>query len=258
MNFRKYKPYFFVILFLILLLPNFLSISLQTIPTKNTLDEFDPKIASSLTSINALTQYVDSITTTNKVPENTLAYFNILAGIVRKRFYHGYSHYNFRENYIAAIAGKYIWYDLSAIVIPADIMKYPYAACSQQSIIMMEVFKQKGITYRKIGFHHHFAIEAKIEGKWYYFDTNKEPRFVDNKRESIAEIINKKQFAEIYKASIASSQIDALLGAPQYGPENVYPAPRGKFFHQVTKILSHFLWIVPFSLFIYSGFIRKK
>ena len=33
--------------------------------------------------------------------------------------------------------------DLNAIVIPNDILKHPMAACSQQSIIGMEVFKKK-------------------------------------------------------------------------------------------------------------------
>jgi hypothetical protein len=48
--------------------------------------------------------------------------------------------------------GEFVWSHLSAIVLPEDILKYPMAACSQQSIIMMECFKKIGVDYRKVGF----------------------------------------------------------------------------------------------------------
>src|SRR2546423_10838183 len=83
---------------------------------------------------------------------NTLDYYNYVAAIIRKRFYHGYSYYKIKDNPIAFLSGMLIWNNLSAIVLPDDILKHPMAACSQQSIVLMEVFKKKGINFRKVGF----------------------------------------------------------------------------------------------------------
>src|SRR4051812_18987448 len=66
-----------------------------------------------------------------RLPEkNSLAYYNYIADIVRKRFYHGYSRYTMSDNPIAAVAGNVFWDHLSAIVIADDIMKHPMAACN--------------------------------------------------------------------------------------------------------------------------------
>lgn len=109
--------------------------------------------------------------------KNTLEYFQFIDDIIRKRFYHGYSYYNWDENPIAYLAGKIFWADLSAIVIPDDILKHPMAACSQQSIVMMEALKQRNIPYRMVGFKHHYALEAFIENEWRFFDANMEAKY---------------------------------------------------------------------------------
>ncbi|MBL0337301.1 MAG: hypothetical protein IPP73_18825 [Chitinophagaceae bacterium] len=68
---------------------------------------------------------------------------------------------------------------LSAIVIPDDILEYPYAACSQQSIILMELLKQKGFTTRKVGFQGkttgHFCFEVFYGNGWHFYDPDMEP-----------------------------------------------------------------------------------
>jgi len=90
--------------------------------------------------------------------------------ILRGRFYHGYSYYELGQNSLGYLFAPLIKKDLSAIVIPNDIFKHPMAACSQQSIVGMEVFKTKGIKVRKIGFFAdgyggHFLFEALFGGK---------------------------------------------------------------------------------------------
>ncbi len=243
---QNFTKLFLLILFLITLLPNFLSYKFVKDPVYVAgSEEYDSVLASQTTSLKLLQAYVDSSAVALNIHPGTLSYFNYYAQVVRRRFYHGYSHYTFKENYIAALAGRYIWSDLSAIVIPDDIMRYPYAACSQQSIVMMDIFKRNGIPYRKVGFIHHFAMEAKIDGNWYYFDTNKEPQFVNGIRTSLDEIIKKGQLAEIYKGSMDSAQAASIFGSPHYGAVNVYPASNAKIFHIVTGIFSHWFWIIP-------------
>ena len=69
---------------------------------------------------------------------------------------------------------------LSAIVVPDDILKYPLAACSQQSIVGMKVLMDKGFNIRRVGFDDpviggHFCYEVNYGNDWHFFDPNREP-----------------------------------------------------------------------------------
>ena len=113
-------------------------------------EEYDPSYYKKFRTIESV------IDCANSAPEagekNSLPYYNVVAEVIRKRFYHAYSHYQFSDNPLSYLAGISIWSHLSAIVIPDDIMKHPMAACSQQSLVLMEIFKRNKIDYRKIGF----------------------------------------------------------------------------------------------------------
>src|SRR5206468_12316967 len=60
-----------------------------------------------------------------------------------------------------------------------DILKYPYAACSQQSIVFMEILKRKGFNTREVGFQGktsgHFCFEVDYNGGWHFYDPDMEP-----------------------------------------------------------------------------------
>src|SRR5258706_13954222 len=118
-------------------------------------EEYDPSFFFKFQSIN------DVIADANKQFErrerNSLNYYNLIAETIRKRFYHGYSYYNMADNPIAFLAGKFSG-NLSAIVIPDDIMKHPMAACSQQAIVLTEIFKRTGVNFRKVTFDHHYTL----------------------------------------------------------------------------------------------------
>lgn len=234
---------------LALLLPNFFSKHLTSLAlTKAAWDQFDPSLVSKLQDVNGVLQYTDSLAKEKGAFQDALNYANVLAEVVRKRFYHGYSHYSLKENWLASLAGVTVWNDLSAIVLPDDILKYPMAACSQQSIVMMECFKRKGIDYRKIGFDHHFALEANIHGQWYFFDTNMEPDFSVVPRSSFASLKRNNELYTIYKARLDSTGLEYGLANQFYGKVNQAPAPRASFFHSATKLLSRILWLFPLLL----------
>jgi hypothetical protein len=257
--FRNKIRLFLYCLSFLLLLPNFLPFHLIAIPTYGLLNEnFDPALANRLQSVKSIIALADSIAKQTNTPQQSIGYGNILSDIVGKRFYHGYSHYAINENWLAAFAGCLVWEDLSAIVLPNDILKYPSAACSQQSIVIMECFKQIGVPYRKVGFPHHYALEGQFNGKWFYFDTNKEPDFSTIQRKSIDELSNEGLLFSIYKNSLDSAAFKWAMG--EYKIENIYnnnAAPNAALFHKLTDLLSHFAWIVPLLLcFIIRG--RKK
>lgn len=252
------NPFLLLFFSFLLLLPNFFSKHLVALHTsKASWDQFDPKLPPKLQSISSLLQYTDSIAKVRNKGQDTLKYANILAEVVRRRFYHGYSHYSLKENWLASFAGATIWQDLSAIVLPNDIMKYPFAACSQQSIVMMECFRLKGINYRKVGFAHHFTLEGRINGQWYFFDTNMEPDFSVIPRKSFTALQRDKALYVIYKQRLDSSGVDYDLAGSYYGKVNERPAPNASLFQSTTKLFSHILWLFPL-VFFFANFFKRK
>ncbi len=148
----------------------------------------------------------------------------------------------------------------STIVIPDDILKFPYAACSQQAIVMMEVLKRKGFKVRKVGLEgkmgRHFCFEVFYDGSWHFFDINKEPddsilkaynypdvEFLTKRPDILIQAYNK----------YPKEQILDLFSTYHYGETNAPPAPRAYVLHIVTKFLSYTLWIFSLLIFIWAS-----
>src|SRR6266487_3567777 len=144
---------------------------------------FDPSLMR-LNSISKFVSYCDSlygIATINA--KDSDYYATVISLTLRGRFYHGYSYYRLGQNFLANVFAPFIHRDLSAIVIPDDILKHANAACSQQSIVGMEVFRKKGFRVRKVAFYHkkyggHFCFEVFYGNKWHYFDPDMEPELL--------------------------------------------------------------------------------
>jgi hypothetical protein len=178
--------------------------------------------------------------------------------IMKNAFSHGYSYYSLQENWIAALCGRLIWTDLAAIVDPEDIIQYPHAACSQQSIVLMECLKRKGIAYRAVLFPRHYAVEALIEGHWRYFDINLEPSMPENKHIfAFTDFEVRGQLPAIYNGKLNEEGTNPALGNARFGKVSASPAPKALLFHRLTKILSRTLWLIPFFLGLRS-FVRRS
>ena len=153
--------------------------------------------------------------------------------------------------------------DLNAIVIPNDILKHPMAACSQQSIIGMEVFKRKGIDVRKVGFYAreyggHFCFEAFFNGKWHFFDPDMEPKLSlmqENHFPSIAELAQNDSLLHLLYVKEDRSYVEKLFPNYFYGPVNKFPAPNAIIFQYVAKFLSYFSWALFTLVYL---LVRKK
>jgi len=238
-----------------------IALEINELPGNGRNEDFDPSLFR-LNSVETLINYCDSIydfrhgNAAGKDFEKN--YTSIVSSVLRKRFYHGYSYYGLKTNYMAFLVSKTINDGYRAIVVPRDILKYPAAACSQQTIIMMEILKKKKITYRKIGFQGktsgHFSIEVFYDGDWHFYDTNMEPdEAVLNayNRPDIATLSgNKDLLLKAYKNYPEELILD-VFPTYTYGPVNSFPAPRGIIFQQVTQILSYTLWIFFLILFLY-------
>lgn len=234
-------------------------------PVYDQKEEFDPSLQR-FNSIDKLVAYCDSLYAesayTNSKASFEEQYPEIVSSVIKKRFYHGYSVYGFSNNYVAMMLEQISVNGLSAIVLPNDILKFPYAACSQQSIVMMDILKQKGFATRKVGFKGklggHFAFETYYNGTWHYFDPNMEP---DN---AVLAAYNKPGISYLAKhpevllaayKQYPEEKVMDLFPTFWYGKANVSAAPRATIFHKVTKFLSYTLWSFFLLAFIWA---RRK
>lgn len=255
----KYFCYLLLTFSILFLVPNFLPIHLERLrepEEKAKYDRFRKDLYLKIQSLDELEKYAETI----ESDSTKLAYWNNMAYLLRNRFYHGFSAYSLEENWVAAILGYYYSPKLyfQFIVLPNDIMKYPMAGCSQQGIILQSLFKQKGINFKTVEFNHHYAVTAEIEGKWYFFDTDKEPTFIDGKRPTVDQLNNIKYTEKIY-SQFTAKEVDEVLGKPTLGEINPPLAPNMMIFHQVSYFLSKTLWFFCFLGFIVCiRFIKLK
>jgi hypothetical protein len=261
MNFepiREKKLVFCLLLSGVLLLPNFLNVHLQALPgSGHSWEIYNPQIAKKLRSVAQMEAALDAEANARKLSVRDTAYGNTAARIVSERFFHGYSHYALNENWIASLAGKLVWDHLSAIVLPDDVLQYSMAACSQQSIVLMELFRRKGINYRRVGFEHHYLLEGKFAGNWYLFDPDMEPDFSVVAHNSYDSLRQQGALIKIYHNQLDAAGISWAMANSSYGKENAAPAPYAAIFHQVTKVLSRTLWLLPL-LFLFLVWIRQR
>jgi len=219
-------------------------------------ERFDPALVSVFNSVQSLNDYADA--KLGKQNRKTLAYANLLDSLISERFYHSYCTYSLKENWLAYLLGKYVWYDLAAIVNHEDIMKHPMAACSQQAIVLMNAFKHAGIPYRPVHLNGHFTLEGQINGNWYFFDPSIEPNFI-NKRKSLDALIKAKELNAAYYKEISKDEISKFFSSIDYGEINENVAWKARIFHTITYLIS--LLSPGFALFfilrILKSFTKK-
>lgn len=218
-------------------------------------DDFDQHLYKNIRSIDALVNYIEN---NFKGEKNSFEFVNYIGTVISHRFYHNFSFYTTDDNWIAGLAGKLVREDVAAIVIPEDIMKFPNAACSQQSIVLMECARRFGLDYRKVSFDHHYAVEIKVKNKWHYVDTNIE---VITKNESLDQLIKTGRFFLLYRTRIPENDIKMYLAHPRYGKVNAEPAPQAAAFQRFTSWMSDYFFCILFFLeacFLYLYTTRQR
>lgn len=221
-------------------------------------EKYDPGLGR-LNSVEKFSAFCDSLYGSTTIgTADSGKYANLVANIVRYRFVHGYSWYSLGHNYVAKLLAPAIHSDLSAIVIPDDILEYPNAACSQQSLVAMKVLMDKGFLVRKVGFFDkkyggHFCYEVRYEGGWHFYDPDREPDaeiLVSNNRPSI-EYLN--EHRDLLLAAYPRDTADLVLSlysTYSYGKPGKLPGKKAILFQTFTKFLSYTLWIVLAVFFI--------
>lgn len=221
-------------------------------------EKFNRDYFYNIRSIKALNLYFNKIAVKRKISKTDYRYIDLASETVKNRFYYnGYSYYDANENLILYILGKYFWDDFDAIVIPDDILKKEHAACSQQSIVLMELFKINGFPVRKISLNRHFALETKFNGKWYFFDPTFEPNF-NLKRKSLNLLLqDKKILYSSYQHVMTKKQVDWRFSKIKIGKTNLFPATKMKIFHKMTKFYLRHLIFISFVLALMVFLLNK-
>jgi len=234
-------------------------------PRYNDNEDFDPSLLR-LTSMEKLTAYCDSLYEEKVNSGGAVTfeetYTNIALEVVRKRFYHGYSCYGLNNNFLGVLLANVSMKGLNAIVVPDDMLKYPYAACSQQSVILMKIFQRKGFTTRKVAFqgkkYGHFCFETDYEGSWHFFDPDMEPdTAIMNayNRPSIQFLAHHPDILLKAYQHFPKEEILDIFPNYFYGPLNTIPGTNAIIFQKATKALSYFIWTIFLFLFIIT---RRK
>ena len=230
-------------------------------------EHFDASL-SRLTTVSLFTSYCDSIYGSASIkPCDSEKYAGIVASVLRERFYHGYSYYRLGQNSLAFILAPLLNSNLSAIVIPDDILKHPNAACSQQSIVGMEAFKSRGFKVRKVGFktedRGHFCYETFFTGNWHFFDPDGEPRLAAmraNHFPAVSDLAQNDSLLRMVYNKPGKADLEKIFPSYSYGPVNKFPARNARAYQYITKYLSYtlWLWIGLAYLLIRRKFIQAK
>ncbi len=242
-------------------------------------EDYNPALAR-LNTLEKFEDYCDSIYNAKNINIDKYISNEIYPGIVveaiKQKFYHGYSHFGITDNFMAkALEPIFINKPVSAIVDPEDIVKYPMAACSQQSILFNRILTDNGYNVRKVGFYKpgvggHFAQEVFYDGGWHFYDPNKEMDFAYLKtlnRPSAAFLAKNPEVLKKAYNKEAATMLQ-LFPTYTYGKSNKIEGLNALIYQRITKILSYTIWIFFLSLYlivrleknfaIFNKFKRKK
>jgi len=266
--FNSYK--FRLVLYILLLSLSLLPIAFNTVSSiqngYSRKELFNIEL-SRFKNVDDITAHIDGIySATHEISDiDTLSYVKITSDVIKKRFFHGLSHYSFKENWIAALSGKLLWDHLSAIVKPDDILNYTEGLCSQQTIVFLEILKRKGIKTRWVGLGYkegpgHFLAEVNYHGKWHLYDVNKEPKWerITHHHESMDYYMSYPDSLFLtYEGIIERKSFNKIMEKVVFGEVNEFPAKDMLVFHSVTKLLTYLLPVFFAAMIIISIYTHK-
>lgn len=246
----------------LLIIPNFLDWDINKMEIFNHTERYYPSLQS-INTVSSLLQFIDMEAEDRGIKKNDPGYLLFVSYTISCKFYHGFSHWNLSQNWIASIGQKITGIGLACKVQPDAIMKDDYAGCSQQVMVMMDIFRLKNINYRKVGFPHHYTLLAEANGKWYYLDPDMEPEMNLSQREFSAWKGVAGNLKPYYAKKTPKAEIDFHLGSEKQladlGPVNEIPAKNLRLFQNATALLSKILFFFPLLLLYYrTRYITKK
>lgn len=209
-------------------------------------ETFDPGLQS-ITSVDAAVGYVLG----ENAGRDPAALADSADQFVRRRFFHGFSEFTPRDDWLAYLAG-FAWENLRMPVIPDDILHYPQAGCSQQSLVFEAIVRKLGFEVGSVGLNHHFIAAAKVNGEWRVYDSDRE---IAVHSYPLAKLLSGDP-AIIALYGRYGQSIDlagqARRGQIRLTSVNRNPAEHCTIFHRLTHFFSLYGW----ALFLALAFFR--
>ena len=115
-------------------------------------------------------------------------------------------------------------------------MQHSNAACSQQSIVIMSILRKKNISYRNVGFPHHYALEVFSNNNWYFIDPDMEPAITKEQR-MLSSWKHQNDYLKNYYDTNRFNDLDYKFGTgltATTGPINEVPASNARIFQGAT------------------------
>ncbi|RYY96175.1 MAG: hypothetical protein EOO11_14150 [Chitinophagaceae bacterium] len=248
-----------LVLTLVLLGLNFLPLEVNIYRVRAVPGEkFDTTLSKELRSIDELLARTDAEARKANAAPGSLEYALVLNGILENRFHQGYSTYRLSQNWVAALSG-WIKRDYAAVVIPDDLMKFPEASCSQQSLVAMEALRRKGYDVRKVIFTSHFASEVRVGDRWYFLDANMEPPMTAANAADITTIAAPDYCHNLYHGVFTLHAFHKNFRRKiEVGPVNERIAANVTRFHQAGFWLSKTAFLLPLALLTALYFYRRS
>lgn len=177
-----------------------------------------------------------------------------LEDLLRARFYYGYARYSFRENWVAWLAARTVNPDLDAKTDAREIIESPWAACSQQALVVQEALRRMNLPYASVAFPKHFTAAVQIDGTWYVVDPW-EPLERDRSRLfALSEWQSATSRAKFLSpAALAVWEPALVKSAPRLMHVNTNPAPTMAWFQPLTEVLSKWLWVPAFLWLLFQA-----
>lgn len=197
---------------------------------------------------------------------NNLDFLIAVDDFLRQKYFHNTAYTDISTNWILRIFDIiFPTYHFSTSMDPHELVKKNHGLCNQQSIVFQEIIKKYGYEYASVGFSiaegedyfDHFASAAKVEGNWYYFDSNIEPKYNRKDPSVLDKIIggDRKFLSSIYpNFYIPPIQEGDIL----FKDLNQFPAKNGLLFQKLTQFLSNFLWVFLLFLAVIFYFFRSE
>lgn len=181
--------------------------------------------------------------------------------LVRARFYHGYSEYSFCDNWSLKLA-SYIRPSLLPVISPEDVLKYPYAGCSQQGLVVQELLNRSNLEFGTFGVRYpvpHFASVVKLYGEWYFIDTWGPLPRGRHRLIPVRELFSGKRLAADFPTKKGAEFVHATnAGLARISHLNEFPGPRGLAFQQATGIFSKIGWLVLTLLWLALSAAKRR
>jgi hypothetical protein len=207
-------------------------------------EEWDPNLARVQTLDDAMPVVREYISKQVGTRDERIA--NGIDQFVRDRFIHGFSFTSVQDDWLLNLVELAARRNLTVPVIPDDILKHRHAMCSQQAIVFRALLRRFGMEYGAVMFgwpdpdpynRGHFAVAAKVNGEWRYFDPNLEA----SQSPRVSEIINGTAFPAVYaeRPDLVKKMVWAAAHHRiKLGHVNRFSAPRGRVMQATTSTLS--------------------